>query len=267
VAGDYMAGALGLGYQDAADELTEFYQLLVMGAPALHGVRVADFRPELLPPAHLFEQHTFGIGVGMLNGPDGILVQYYSPFGAAGGPMAGIGQMASMYTRGMVGAPVLAGVLMPALVRARSTARRVACSSNLRQIGLGLTVYKTERGRWPERLAALSPDYLQGAAVFRCPTDPHPERTEGGVPMSYRYVGRLRPQLEPEVILVFDKRGNHPDGRNVLFADTHVEFLSEPEFARRMQRSLELLKEAGWDEYGPERQEKIEEFYRRYARP
>jgi prepilin-type N-terminal cleavage/methylation domain-containing protein len=44
---------------------------------------------------------------------------------------------------------ILAALLLPALSRAKSTARRVACVSNLRQIGLALQVYVDENRRYP----------------------------------------------------------------------------------------------------------------------
>src|SRR5437867_1189180 len=36
---------------------------------------------------------------------------------------------------------ILAGLLFPVLAQARTTARKAACTSNLRQIGLALTLY------------------------------------------------------------------------------------------------------------------------------
>ncbi len=45
---------------------------------------------------------------------------------------------------------VLISILMPALSKARASAQLVACSSNLRQIGMGWLMYANEyRGYWP----------------------------------------------------------------------------------------------------------------------
>lgn len=47
---------------------------------------------------------------------------------------------------------ILAGMLLPALAAAKSKARRVACVSNLRQIGLGLEIYLTDyEQKFPDR--------------------------------------------------------------------------------------------------------------------
>lgn len=90
---------------------------------------------------------------------------------------------------------ILAGMLLPALARAKGSAKRIHCLSNVRQIGLGYMLYLEDHlGRFPahvtERTApAGTPDtaearapysyrqllipYLGNATnVFRCPNGP-----------------------------------------------------------------------------------------------
>ena len=48
----------------------------------------------------------------------------------------------------MVIIALLVGLLLPALGRAQEEARKTQCRSNLRQIGLAVTMYKTDNARW-----------------------------------------------------------------------------------------------------------------------
>ncbi|MBN8247751.1 MAG: type II secretion system protein [Verrucomicrobia bacterium] len=72
---------------------------------------------------------------------------------------------------------VLAGMLMPALGRARERARSIQCLNQLRQLGLATTMYVDEhRGQFPERRndrrwpTQLQPGYRQ-MSVLLCPND------------------------------------------------------------------------------------------------
>jgi prepilin-type N-terminal cleavage/methylation domain-containing protein len=72
---------------------------------------------------------------------------------------------------------ILAGMLLPALSRAKESARRIACASDIRQLGLALRMYVDDSDgrypprdtskRWPSRLE----DYFHTVKVLRCPSD------------------------------------------------------------------------------------------------
>ncbi len=86
---------------------------------------------------------------------------------------------------------ILAGMLLPALSRARESARRVSCASNLRQLGLVFRMYSNEANgafpsvqtwvgpacneRNPGWLAfegrAVFPEYLTDVRILACPSD------------------------------------------------------------------------------------------------
>jgi hypothetical protein len=96
---------------------------------------------------------------------------------------------------------IFAAMLLPSLARAKETARRIACTSNLKQVGLAAAMYVDDsRGKYPPRSsverwpAAFYANY-KTVALLRCPTDgPSPPSTGStdtnkfladGVPRSY----------------------------------------------------------------------------------
>jgi prepilin-type N-terminal cleavage/methylation domain-containing protein len=73
---------------------------------------------------------------------------------------------------------ILAGMLLPALNRARDQARQTACMGQLRQFGLGITMYKDDFGsRMPPWISTLYPGYLSAAKLYRCSRDSNPGDT------------------------------------------------------------------------------------------
>lgn len=76
---------------------------------------------------------------------------------------------------------ILAGMLLPALAKAKEAGRRIGCVNNLRQLGLSLRLYADDNegfypprsvtSRWP---SALSDGY-KTTNILVCPTDPHPQ--------------------------------------------------------------------------------------------
>ena len=73
---------------------------------------------------------------------------------------------------------ILAGILLPVLGRARESARRTSCMSNLKQIGMGLIMYANEnQEQLPGTSSAmvglnlLYPDYVSDQGTFKCASD------------------------------------------------------------------------------------------------
>jgi prepilin-type N-terminal cleavage/methylation domain-containing protein/prepilin-type processing-associated H-X9-DG protein len=76
---------------------------------------------------------------------------------------------------------ILAGMLLPALGRAKETAKRISCLNNQKQLGLSLMMYKDEHeGRYTPRnnlsrwTSSLRPGY-RTLAVLKCPNDIKPD--------------------------------------------------------------------------------------------
>ncbi len=117
---------------------------------------------------------------------------------------------------------ILAGILLPALSRARESGRRTACASNLKQIGLGLIMYSNENNeQFPSStskmlsLNLLYPDFVSERKVYKCPSDGHITLTANAAIVagtafpddacSYGYDGLHSPSDDPGVAIVGDR--------------------------------------------------------------
>lgn len=81
---------------------------------------------------------------------------------------------------------ILAGLILPALWRARAKARETECMSNLKQIGYFLRMYRQDHTvdndeRNPARLTHLYRSYVKQLDLFLCPDDKS-DGGEGGKP-------------------------------------------------------------------------------------
>ena len=142
---------------------------------------------------------------------------------------------------------ILAGMLMPALNRARESARRATCVNNLKQIGTAIKLY-TGEADWEGILprdnrtdanitVAGSYDLLRqtGALdkpeVWICPSatngkvkaDRNTALTANNI--SYRYARGLTESDDVDYVVSADISDNHQDVGNALFLDGHVDML------------------------------------------
>jgi prepilin-type processing-associated H-X9-DG protein len=136
--------------------------------------------------------------------------------------------------------PCMISILLPSLNRARETANRVKCASNLRQIGQAMLLYANENGgAYPPRPEDLLLTQEITSSIFVCPSSndtPAPGTSANqwasglstGGHDSYVYCGKGLTYSGPaNVVLVYEPPSNHSgDGCNVLFGDGHVEFIT-----------------------------------------
>ena len=67
---------------------------------------------------------------------------------------------------------IIMALLLPALSKARAMGNKTACISNLRQIGAGMQLYKTDNNMNPVPWTSLLfPDYVSSNKVYQCPSD------------------------------------------------------------------------------------------------
>lgn len=126
-------------------------------------------------------------------------------------------------------------ILLPSLNRARETANRVKCASNMRQIGTAFMLYANEnRGALPPDLATAMSTQALPVSVFVCPsgkntaaafTNDVAARAAGNLDYIYTGEGMTNSASADDPIL-FEMLSDHRgDGGNVMFGDGHVEWL------------------------------------------
>jgi prepilin-type processing-associated H-X9-DG protein len=115
-------------------------------------------------------------------------------------------------------------------------ARRISCSSNLKQIGLSLLQYSMDYNDYlPDKPGTAgfeqlrSCDYLTDPNCFVCPSKPNPkaengqELTEKTVGYVYKSGYKYTSPDKSKTPVAWDKPDNHKNYGNVLFLDGHVQ--------------------------------------------
>ncbi len=143
--------------------------------------------------------------------------------------------------------PLVAGMTLPALARAKQKAQRINCVNNLKRLDLAIRVYAANHDRlFPP--AATWCDAIQGEVgspkVFQCPSEP-------GQRCAYAFNAKLdgkkENEVDPETVLLFEsdvgwngsgdigalKRHQHSSSLvNVAFVDGSVSSVSRVELDR-----------------------------------
>src|ERR687895_712250 len=78
---------------------------------------------------------------------------------------------------------ILAGMLLPALAKAKARAQRIACVNNLKQVGIGFRLYANDQdGKYPGQVNSSGTNYcwnyyqeagneIGSPKVLMCPSD------------------------------------------------------------------------------------------------
>ena len=157
---------------------------------------------------------------------------------------------------------ILAGMLLPALARAREQGRIADCINNLKQIGLALNMYSQMNGEFycyynsapaTDSLALLYPDFMPTVQSFRCKsTSDAPaitvQQDANGMPISKQFGAQpmwssygydrtiTYRNANPMMPMCGDMDGtsdtnpntvtaNHRGGQDILFYDGHVKWM------------------------------------------
>ena len=125
---------------------------------------------------------------------------------------------------------ILAGMLLPAVAKARERARRAACLSNLSQIGKALKMYSMDHNEsFPNAMTNLSA-YADAPRVFCCPsahTIPGSDvATMDKTNCAYNLVKNLTESSSSKYMTACDKNGTNSDvvgsGSTIPFGGNHA---------------------------------------------
>ena len=126
---------------------------------------------------------------------------------------------------------LLVAILLPALGRAMELARRSVCAANLSSIGKAVLIYQAEHEAMPPDMETLIRSGTSPKA-FDCPS-----ADKGRASDYFLLLPKAGAQPDPsETIIACDYKGNHSEGRNVLYLDGHVAWLSESAFQQELAK-------------------------------
>ncbi|UCE48735.1 MAG: hypothetical protein JSW47_01035 [Phycisphaerales bacterium] len=131
-------------------------------------------------------------------------------------------------------------IVAPALVRLHATATQLACGTNLSGLGKALLIHSNDyNDELPPDLETLTRTAEVTNKSLICPAT--------GLKESYVYRGAgLTTSAIPSMVIVYEEAGNHGrDGRNVLFLDSHVEWVTEERFQEYIKKDNEYRREKG----------------------
>jgi|GEM_PF-874131 len=253
------AGASAIYYADTVGFMGGLYDILPAAAGFLKMVPLKYQPlcpdPATMPPFAVVSKHLFGSTAGCRPVEDGILWESYSPFG--------LPTPSAMRQGGMATTAILAGMLLPALGRAREAALQTKNKNNLAGLGKATALWLADEGEnrfYPPSLKALWDDgIVEDPRMFINPATGH-ELVEGEFVCDYDSLfDRAGFTINEMMVqwhmpMIWDKEQVFPGGRCVVFFDTHVEFVPEYEFEELMEMVDEWV-----EEHRPTTQEEREE--------
>jgi len=138
----------------------------------------------------------------------------------------------------VAGGAIGAGILMPALARAKQQARYVASMSNLKQLGLAVIMYADEHdGKLPDNIEQAK-EFYNDSKILESPLKP-----KGFAGPSYIYVSghSMKAESPARQIVIYENPEYCKDTINALFLDGHVEKMPRDRFIETLKATYKQL--------------------------
>jgi prepilin-type processing-associated H-X9-DG protein len=134
---------------------------------------------------------------------------------------------------------IIKNFVAPSLLKAHAKATRYACGTNLSGIGKALLIYSNDyNDQLPPDLETLISKAEMPAKGLVCPAT--------NLKDSYIYRGASITTSDTLwMIMVYEKSSNHGGRRNVLFLDSHVEWIPEERFQELIKKDNDYRRKKG----------------------
>jgi prepilin-type processing-associated H-X9-DG protein len=233
----------GLAFNDLPQTAQAGYQTLLLISQLYLGIGDlfgAQFPALIIPPLNRITPELEPSGLVMWTDDAGWHSKQKTPF-----PGADLLGSLSFGNIVMGETAITASILLPSLGQPRGAANVVKSANNMRQIGLAITLYAGDnKGKYPPDLGTLVKTEDIAAQVFISPSNdlavpPNmtPDQTAAWVNTNSDYVFSgvgLTNAADAGRIIAYEKNDFFNNGKNILFADGHVEFIGEPEAQKQI---------------------------------
>jgi hypothetical protein len=138
----------------------------------------------------------------------------------------------------VAGGAIGAGILMPALARAREQGKNAVSMSNLKQLGLAVIMYADDRdGKLPDNFEQAK-EYYKDSKILESPLKP-----KGFAGPSYIYVSghSMKAESPARQIVAYENPEYCKDTITTLFLDGHVEKMQKDRFLETLEATYKQL--------------------------
>jgi prepilin-type processing-associated H-X9-DG protein len=138
----------------------------------------------------------------------------------------------------VAGGALGAGIMMPALARARQQAQNAVSMSNLKQLGLSVIMYADDhQGTLPENFEQAK-QYYRDSKILESPLKP---KDFAGPSYIYVWGHSMKGESPARQIVAYENPKYCKDTINTLFLDGHIERMPRDRFRETLEATYKQL--------------------------